>query len=303
MMPDKKYKRQSTKTSSFGVSKRESHDSSTFYSKKLYSQFKGENKEKYIENVISKGIIDAVHCLDSRDMSILPDSSIHLMVTSPPYNASKEYDKDLDLQEYRQLLKDVFKETYKKLVPGGRACINIANIGRKPYIPLHAYIIQDMLSLGYLMRGEIIWNKSASAGTSTAWGSWKSATNPTLRDVHEYILIFSKTTFSRTKVGRIDTISKDGFLEFTKSIWSFPATSAKQAEHPAPFPEELPHRLIQLYTFEGDVVFDPFCGSGNACIAAIKSKRHFVGFDIEDKYIQIAKRRIGKFSNQKTLIF
>lgn len=303
MIPDKKYKRQSTKTSSFGVSKRESHDSSIFYSKKLYSQFKGEKKEKYIENVISKDIIDTVHCLDSRDMSILPDSSIHLMVTSPPYNASKEYDKDLDLQEYRQLLKDVFKETYKKLVPGGRACVNIANIGRKPYIPLHAHIIQDMLSLGYLMRGEIIWNKSASAGTSTAWGSWKSATNPTLRDVHEYILIFSKAMFGRTKEGRNDTISKDDFLEFTKSIWSFPATSAKQAEHPAPFPEELPCRLIQLYTFEGDVILDPFCGSGNACIAAIKSKRHFVGFDIEDKYVQIAKRRVGKFSNQKRLVF
>lgn len=303
MMPDKKYKRQSTKTSSFGVSKRESHDSSTFYSKKLYSKFKEKKEEKYTENIINKDIIDNVHCLDSRDMSILPDSSIHLMVTSPPYNASKEYDKDLDLQEYRQLLKDVFKETYKKLVPGGRACVNIANIGRKPYIPLHAYIIQDMLSLGYLMRGEIIWNKSASAGTSTAWGSWKSATNPTLRDVHEYILIFSKATFGRTKEGRNDTISKDDFLEFTKSIWSFPATSAKQAEHPAPFPEELPCRLIQLYTFEGDVVLDPFCGSGNACIAAIKSKRHFVGFDIEDKYVQIAKRRISKFSSQKRLVF
>ena len=300
-MVGKKYKRQKTQTSSFGVSRRESHDSSIFYSKKLYKKVKGEHKEKYIENPIEKNVIDKFHCIDSRNMSIIPDSSIHLMVTSPPYNASKEYDKDLDLQEYRQLLIDVFKETYKKLVPGGRACINIANIGRKPYIPLHAYITEDMISLGYLMRGEIIWNKSASAGTSTAWGSWMSASNPTLRDVHEYILIFSKATFAREKEERKNTILKDDFLEYTKSIWNFPATSAKQAEHPAPFPEALPNRLIQFYTFEGDVILDPFCGSGNACIAAIKAKRHFIGFDNEKKYIEIANRRIKKYMGQKGL--
>lgn len=302
-MNNKKRKRGGTQTSSFGVSRRECHDSDIFYSKKLYSNFKTDEKVKYKENKISDDIINDIHCLDSRDMSIVPDSSIHLMITSPPYNAAKEYDKDLDLNEYRQLLKDVFKETNKKLVPGGRACINIANIGRKPYIPLHAYIIKDMLSLGYLMRGEIIWNKAASAGASTAWGSWKSATNPTLRDVHEYILVFSKNTFKRDKANRENTISKDEFLEFTKSIWSFPSESAKQAEHPAPFPVELPYRLIQLYSLEGDVVLDPFCGSGNACIAAAKAKRHFVGLDIEDKYVKIAKKRIKKVTNQKALVF
>lgn len=113
-------------------------------------------------------MIDKVHHLDSRDMSILPDSSVHLMVTSPPYAAAKEYDEAWTLGEYLKLLKDVFAETYKKLVPGGRACVNIANIGRTPYIPLHSHIIQDMLDIGYLMRGEVIWDKGASAGESTA---------------------------------------------------------------------------------------------------------------------------------------
>lgn len=300
-MTVKKVKRRGTKTSSFGVSKRENHNSDIFYSKKLYSKFKTDRKTKYREKKISKDILDDVHCLDSRNMSLLPASSIHLMITSPPYNAAKEYDEDLDLKEYRRLLKDVFNETYKKLVPGGRACINIANLGRKPYIPLHAYIIKDMLSLGYLMRGEIIWNKAASAGASTAWGSWKSASNPTLRDIHEYILVFSKKTFKRENKDKKNTISKDDFLECSKSIWSFPATSANKAEHPAPFPEELPYRLIQLYSFEGDVVLDPLCGSGNACIAAVKAKRHFVGFDIEEKYVEIAKRRIKKVADQKEL--
>lgn len=290
-----------TETSSFGVSRRENHNSDAFYSKKLYSNIKTKKKIKFKENKIKEDVLDKIHCIDSKDMSIIPNSSVHLMITSPPYNAAKEYDEDLDLREYRQLLKKVFKETYKKLVPGGRVCVNIANMGRKPYIPLHAYIIKDMLSIGYFMRGEIIWNKAASAGTSTAWGSWKSATNPTLRDVHEYILIFSKDAFKRERKERNDTISKDEFLEYTKSIWNFSSESAKRVGHPAPFPVELPYRLIHFYSFEGDVILDPFCGSGTTCIAAIKSNRHFIGFDIEPKYIKIAEQRIKKVANQKNL--
>ena len=154
-------------------------------------------------------------------------------------------------------------------MPGGRACVNVANLGRKPYIPLHSYIIEGMQEIGYFMRGEIIWNKASSASPSTAWGSWLSAANPVLRDIHEYILVFSKETFSRIKEKRENTIKKEDFLEWTKSVWTFPAVSAKKIGHPAPFPEELPHRLIQLYTFKDDVVLDPFVGSGSTCLAAV----------------------------------
>jgi len=191
-------KRKGTKTSSFGTSKRESHDSSEFYSRKMYAKSL-DVKVPYIENKVPKRVLDHIHCRDSRDMSIIPDSSVHLMVTSPPYNVGKDYDTDISIDEYRNLLKDVFLETHNKLIPGGRACINVANLGRSPYIPLHAFIVQDMLDIGYQMRGEIIWDKGAGAGVSTAWGSFKSASNPTLRDTHEYILIFSKQVFSRKK--------------------------------------------------------------------------------------------------------
>lgn len=293
-------KRKKTKTSSFGVSKRESHDSSPFYSRKLYEGFKIPKSVKYKEKKIPKDVLNKIHCLDSRDLSILPDSSVHLMITSPPYAVGKEYDKDWTLEEYLSLLKDVFKEIYKKLVPGGRACINIANIGRSPYIPLHTYIIEDMLDIGYLMRGEIIWDKGASAGTSTAWGSWKSAKNPTLRDVHEYILVFSKETFRREDDGK-STISKEEFLEYTKSIWRFPTESAKRVGHPSPFPVELPYRLIQLYSFKGDVIIDPFVGSGTTCIAAVKLGRHYVGFDISEEYVELARKRINKSTPQTQL--
>jgi site-specific DNA-methyltransferase (adenine-specific) len=187
----------------------------------------------------------------------------------------------------------VWKETYRVLVPGGRACINIANVGRKPYIPLAASITQNMIDLGFLMRGEIIWDKAASASTSTAWGSWQSATNPTLRDTHEYILVFSKGSYRRQKMdGRQSTISKEEFLEFTKSVWGFPSESAKKVGHPAPFPVELPYRLIQLYTFSNEVVLDPFMGSGQTAIAARRAGRHFLGYEISEDYLRLAQKRI-----------
>lgn len=286
--------RKGTKSSSFGVSKRENHDSSSFYARKMYSG-RVSQKVEYIENPIPDDVLDQVLCLDSRDMSVIPDSSIHLMVTSPPYNVGKDYDEDFSIDEYRELLRKVFEQTYKKLVPGGRACINVANLGRTPYTPLHSYIIEDMLDLKYLMRGEILWDKGAGAGVSCAWGSYKSAQNPVLRDTHEYILIFSKESYSRIRNGKQNSIQKEEFLEFTKSIWRFSPESARKVNHPAPFPIELPYRLIQLYTFEGDVVLDPFCGSGTTCIAAIKTNRHFVGFDNNDDYVKVAKERISKY--------
>ncbi len=303
MSDNKKYasqRRKGTKTSSFGAPGRVGHDSTKFYSSKLYQGQRIKKPVRYIENKIDSSVLDKVFCKSSEVMEEVPDYSVHLMVTSPPYNVTKEYDEDLSLDEYRLLLKNVMKEVYRVLVPGGRACVNIANVGRKPYIPLHSYIIKDMLDIGFLMRGEVIWDKASSAGTSTAWGSWKSASNPTLRDVHEYIMIFSKEDFSRKKVkDRKDTIKRDEFLELTKSIWSFKTEPAKRVGHPAPFPIELPYRLIQLYTFEGEIVLDPFCGSGQACIAAIKSDRHYIGYDTEEKYVKLAERRIKEFTQQQ----
>ena len=229
-------------------------------------------------------------------MAELPDNSVHLMVTSPPYNVGKDYDEDLTLEEYRAFLKRVWAEVKRVLVPGGRACINIANLGRRPYIPLNAFIVQDMLELGFLHRGEIIWNKAAGGSPSTAWGSWKSAKNPILRDIHEYIVVFSKGSFSRENLGRKSSISKDQFLEYTKSVWTFGAESAKKVGHPAPFPVELPYRLIQLYTFEGEVVLDPFAGSGQAALAALKANRHYVGYEIDAGYVKLAEKRIQEYS-------
>lgn len=289
-----------SQTSSFGVNARIGHDSSAFYNSKLYEEFAPKDtkdKSKYVENIITSKHINQIFAHSSENMSELPDNSVHLMLTSPPYNVSKDYDENLSLNEYLALLTGVLKEVKRVLVVGGRACINIANIGRKPYIPLTMYVNQIMLDLGFLMRGEIIWDKSASSGVSMAWGSYKSASNPVLRDTHEYILIFCKGDFKREKKGKMDSISKENFMQWSKSIWHFNAVSAKKIGHPAPFPIELPKRLIEFYSFEDDIILDPFIGSGTTALAALTLKRKFVGYEVNKTYIQIAKKRINEFTN------
>lgn len=289
-------RKKGTQTSSFGSPGRIGHDSTAFYASRLYESLPKEKNAEYVENPIPSQFVDKIFCKSSEKMEELPDDSVHLMVTSPPYNVGKEYDDDLTLEEYCAFLKRVWSEVYRVLVPGGRIGINIANLGRKPYIPLHAFIVEDLLDLGFLMRGEIIWNKASSASPSTAWGSWLSASNPCLRDIHEYILVFSKGSFKRENPNKKEnTISKEEFLELTKSVWTFPAKSAKKVGHPAPFPVELPYRLIQLYTFEGEIVLDPFVGSGQSAIAAIKTNRHYVGYDINEEYVKLAETRIKDF--------
>jgi len=298
-MTHKRSKHQATATTAFGTSGKYSHDSSRFYASRLYEGQPQEQVLPYSENDVPSSVLDQIVPKSSESMVELPENSVHLMITSPPYNAKKEYDLDLSLDEYLALLNKVWVETYRVLVPGGRACINVASLGRKPYIPLHALIIQQMLEIGYLMRGEIIWNKAASAAGSTAWGSWRSPANPTLRDVHEYILVFCKNSYQRANPhNRKATISKDEFLEFNKSVWNFATESARKIGHPAPFPIELPYRLIQLYTFQEDVVLDPFMGSGQTALAAQQTTRHFVGYENVPNYVKLANNRLATSADQ-----
>ena len=142
-----------TRTSAFGSPGRVSHDSSAYYGRRLYEGLPLEESVPYRENPLPADVIDRIFRKSSEDLRELPDHSVHLMVTSPPYNVGRTPD------ECRAFLKRVMAEVYRVLVPGGRACINVANLGRRPYLPLHAFIIEDMLSLGFLMRGEIIRDK------------------------------------------------------------------------------------------------------------------------------------------------
>jgi DNA modification methylase len=279
-----------TRTSSFGAGKREGHDSSAFYARGLATP--EWSADRTLGEVPARSV-NRVYQHSSEDMSELPDNSVALMVTSPPYHVGKDYDSDATFDEFLGLLERVLAETYRVLEPGGRAVVNVANLGRRPYIPLSSIITEMAMRLGYFCRGEVIWVKAVGAGGNCAWGSWRSASNPTLRDLHEYCLCFSKGRMERVRRGR-STIERDEFMEATLSVWHLPSESARRVGHPAPFPVALPRRFIELYTFEGDVVLDPFLGSGSTAVAAVEAGRRWIGYDTDPSYARLAKRRVDE---------
>ena len=298
-------KRKPTSTSNFGVSRRESHDASAFYARFTVPE---TTSDKTV-GVNPAGVLDRIYCADARHMTEVADNSVALVVTSPPYFAGKEYEEALgeghvpgDYVDYLEMLHDVFAECVRVLEPGGRIAVNVANLGRKPYRSLAADIVailQDRLKL--LLRGEIVWQKAHGAGGSCAWGSFQSAANPVLRDVTERVIVASKGRFDRALTRRerekrdlpsTVSISKDEFMEATVDLWDIPPESATRVGHPAPFPVELPQRLIELYTYNGDVVLDPFMGSGSTAVAGVRTERHFIGYDTEATYVKAAMARV-----------
>ena len=295
-----------TATSNFGVGKRESHDASSFY-------------ERFVPPVLSTDdevtppkSLDAIWLGDARQMDVhgdIADGSVALVVTSPPYFAGKAYEEELGRNgipasylEYLEMLRDVFAECARKLEPGGRIAVNVANLGRKPYRSLSSDVITILEDLGLLLRGEIIWQKGKGAGGSCAWGSFQRPGNPVLRDVTERVIVASKGRFdravdakARAKAGLPSdgSMTVDDFLDATLDVWELAPESARRVNHPAPFPVELPARLIDLYTYVGDLVLDPFMGAGTTAVAAVRSGRHFVGFDTDPDYIAGAEDRIA----------
>lgn len=253
-------------------------------------QDKTELNEVIDSNNESK-IIDKIFHKSSENMSELENNSVSLSVTSPPYNIGKDSDLDLTDDEYWAMMENIFTETYRVTESGGRLVVNVANLGRKPYIPFSKYFTELLIEIGFIMRGEIIWQKSKGANANFAWGSWLSASNPVIRDIHEYCLVFSKDSLKKSSQGE-SSIKKEEFMESTLSIWNINPARAKKIGHPAPFPIELPQKFINLYTYKKDLVLDPFLGSGTTAVAAKLLERNFIGYEIEEKYIAIANNRL-----------
>ena len=256
-------------------------------------QTKDTEKESDSTAINTPKEMDVIYHKSSESMPEINDNSIALTVTSPPYNIDKDSDESLTSLEYWDLMNTCFSEVYRSTQPGGRLVVNIANLGRKPYQPLNKQFTDMLINLGFLMRGEIIWQKSKGANANFAWGSWMSASNPVLRDIHEYCLVFSKESFKRQLSGE-STISKEDFMESTLSIWNIAPERARKIGHPAPFPVELPKRFVELYSFKDEVILDPFIGSGTTAIAAKSLNRHYIGYEINSEYIELANTRLAE---------
>jgi len=288
------------------VSRRERHDATGFY-----ARFRPP--ELSDDDVVAGPVkLDQpLVCGDARTMDELPDASVALVVTSPPYFAGKAYEEELgragvpaDYLQYLEMLRDVFAECCRVLEPGGRIAVNVANLGRKPYRSLAADVVRILQDdLGLLLRGEVIWAKAEGASGSCAWGSFRSAANPVLRDLTERVVIASKGRFDRARTVEqrraeglpCDSwISSDEFMEATLDLWRIPAESATRVGHPAPFPVELPLRLIDLYTYRDDLVLDPFLGSGTTTVAAVRRHRRYAGYDTDPAYVELAQARVAE---------
>ncbi len=300
-------RRRATTTSAFGVGRREAHDASAFYARFASPTLSDD------EHVEPPAATDEIWVGDAREMDrygSISDNSVALVVTSPPYFAGKEYEEALgvghvpaDYAAYLEMLHGVFAECFVKLEPGGRIAVNVANLGRKPYRSLSRDVVDVLEDIGYLLRGEIIWQKSRAAGGSCAWGTYQRPANPVLRDVTERIVIACKGRFDRALppaerqergLPHEGTMTMDEFVDATTDLWDIPAESATRVGHPAPFPVELPRRLIELYTYRGDLVLDPFMGSGSTAVAALRTERHFVGFDTDQTYAALARCRVDE---------
>jgi DNA modification methylase/SOS-response transcriptional repressor LexA len=235
-------------------------------------------------------------------LSRIPDNSVHLAITSPPYNVGIQYDTHDDrmkYQEYLDWLEDVWRETKRLLVPGGRFAINIAPTGIKDFVPIHHDFITQQRKLGMKFRTEIIWYKQTML-KRTAWGSFKSPSNPHIIPSWEYVLVFSKEVDRLEGSSANADITSEEFINFSDGFWSI-SPETKRNGHPAPFPEELIYRLIKFYSYKGNTVLDMFGGTGTVAVVAQKTGRHYIHIDVSEQYNQIAQSRLEKIQNQAPL--
>lgn len=236
-----------------------------------------------------------------KELNKIEKNTIDLVVTSPPYNVdlgNNKYNKspydlyndNIDHKKYISWLKEVFDEIYSLLKVGGRVCINIGD-GKNGAVPTSSDLIQMMIKLDYIPITHIIWNKNTTSAR-TAWGSYMSPSSPSYPCPFEHILIFCKQERKLQHKGQSD-LTKEDFVENAYGIWNIaPERKAKDIGHPAPFPIELPKRLIKMNTYIGDTVLDPFMGSGTTGCACKELNRNFIGIELSENYFNIAKNRI-----------
>lgn len=250
-------------------------------------------------------------------MPNVPDGTVDLIVTSPPYNvdlgnnkhkkdAYEEYDDNLPYDEYLKWMSSLFNECNRVLKTGGRLCVNIGD-GANGSVPTHVDFTYRLLNQHnvpydnfepFQMMTTIVWDKN-QIGASTAWGSWQSPSQPSFPTQFEFIIVVAKGTTKHEGDKSKITVSGDDFIRNSRALWRFaPETDMmKKYDHPAMFPEELPRRLIDQLTYRDDVVLDPFSGAGTTCAVAKQMGRQYIGIEMTPKYHSRSMDRLALIPN------
>lgn len=250
---------------------------------------------------------------DARDLSFIPDGSVHLVVTSPPYWNLKRYNEHPgqmghinDYERFLEELNKVWKECFRVLTPGGRlvcvvgdVCLSRKENGRHVVVPLHADICVSCRKIGFDNLNPIIWHKISNASYEVSNGSKflgkPYEPNAIIKNDIEFIVMqrkpggYRQPTLEQRKKSRI---AKEEFDDWFRQFWNITGASTKQ--HPAPFPLELAYRLVRMFSFDGDTILDPFGGTGTTNLAAIKSGRNSIMVDIDPVYLDMAHKRLTK---------
>jgi site-specific DNA-methyltransferase (adenine-specific) len=252
------------------------------------------------------GLVRIYHA-DSLDLSFLEASSVQLVVTSPPYNLGKDYGTARDDATYHSYLDWTVawcRQLWRVLEPGGRLCLNIPidinlsfDAGRKRTTQKRPVLADFTYRLvneeGWLYNTTILWLER-NVSRRTAWGSWLSASDPWVNTAAEAILVLSKEQRKRVGRGKTSDVERDEFMNWTLGIWDFHGESSKRFGHPAAFPEDLPRRLIQLFSFREDTVLDPFLGSGTTCRVAKDLGRRSIGVELDEQFCRVSARRCSE---------
>lgn len=240
-------------------------------------------------------------CIDGMN-NLIPENSVDLIITSPPYNLDIQYESYKDKMTYEQYLLWAERwliSSYRVLKNGGRICINVpveTNLFGKVFI-MNDYI-NILEKIGFIRNSLIVWNKQ-NMTKRTAWGSWKSPSCPNIINPLEVIIVYSKNDRKKGGNKEFIDITREEFIEYSLGVWNFGSESAKRIGHPAPYPIELPHRCMKIFSYQNDIILDPFMGSGSTAVAAVKNKRKFIGFEISSKYIEIANKRLESIYNEQ----